>query len=149
MAMSMAVLVAVAPISVTVVAVLMALMVFPLPSRLFTLAFVIGIVVLVFRLVFLGSHEVHGPIAGVVFMAVLAPISRMTGRNVQVYRRRRSCHRFDQHRLGIDDGRRTIVAELHLTVHARRHLARQHDAKVQIASVSAADAGDHDGYEYE
>jgi len=77
-------LVTVPPISVPVAAVLMALLVFPLPTCLFALAFVIGIVALVFRFVFLGSDEVHGPIAGIVFMAVLAPISRMTGRNVQV-----------------------------------------------------------------
>jgi hypothetical protein len=31
-----------------------------------------------------------------------------------------------------------------LAVHARRHLARQHDTDVQIARVSAADAGEHD-----
>jgi hypothetical protein len=27
------------------------------------------------RLIFLGSHEIHGPIAGIIFPAVLAPIS--------------------------------------------------------------------------
>lgn len=34
------------------------------------------------RLVFRGSYEVHRPITGVVFSAVLAPISRMPGRHV-------------------------------------------------------------------
>jgi hypothetical protein len=52
--------------------------------------------------------------------------------------------RLDQHRLRIDDRRRTIVADLHLAVHARHHLTRQHDADVQVARVSAADAGAHD-----
>jgi hypothetical protein len=58
-------------------------------------------------------------------------------------------HRLDQHRLRIDDRRRTIVTELHLAVHARRHLARQHDADVQVARVGAADAGEHDRSECE
>jgi hypothetical protein len=49
--------------------------------------------------------------------------------------------RLDQHWLRIDDRRRTIVTDLHLPVHARRDLARQHDADVQVARVSAADAG--------
>jgi hypothetical protein len=52
--------------------------------------------------------------------------------------------RFDQHRLGIHDRRRAIVPDLHLSVHARRHLPRQHDAEVQVARLSAADAGIHD-----
>jgi hypothetical protein len=140
-------LVAVAPISVPVAVYLIPLALVPSPALQFALAFVIGIVALVFRCVFRRSHEVHGPIAGIVFMAVLAPISRVTRRNVQIYGRRRSCQRFDQHRLGIDDGRRTIVADLHLAVHARRDLARQHDAKVQVARASTAKAGEHDGYE--
>ena len=84
MAMAVAMLVTVAPISVPVAALPIPLVIFPSPALLDALAFVIGIVALVFRFVFLGSDEVHGPIAGIVFMAVLAPISRMTGRNVQV-----------------------------------------------------------------
>jgi hypothetical protein len=147
--MSTAVLVAAVPITVTVAALLTALVVFPSPTRLFALAFVIRIVALVFRFVFLRAHEVHRPIAGVVLTAVLTPISRVTRRHMQVQGRRRSCHRFDQHRLGIDDGRRTIVAELHLAVHAWRDLARQHDADVQVARMSTADAGEHDRYKYE
>jgi hypothetical protein len=144
-----ATLVTLAPISVLVATLLIALVSFPSPALLIALAFVICIVALVFRFVFLRSHEVHGPIAGVVFTAVLAPVSCVTRRNVQVHGRRRSIPWFDQHRLGIDDRRRTIVADLHLAVHAWRHLARQHDADVQVARVSAADAGEHDRNECE
>jgi hypothetical protein len=141
---AMATPVTLAPISVLMAALLISLVIFPSAALLIALAFVICIVALVFRFVFLRSHEVYGPIAGVVFAAVLAPISCVTGRNVQVHGRRRSIHWFDQHRLCIDDRRRTIVTDLHLAVHARRHLARQHDADVQVARVSAADAGEHD-----
>jgi hypothetical protein len=100
-----------------------ALVIFPSPTLLIALALMFRIVVLVFRFVFRRSHEVHRPIAGVVFAAVLAPISRVIRRNVQVHGRRRSRLRFDQHRLGIDHRRRTIVADLHLAVHARHDLA--------------------------
>jgi hypothetical protein len=131
-------------VSVPVAAPLIALVVFKSLTLLDALAFMFCIVALVFRCVFRRSHEVHGPIAGVVFMAVLAPISRVARRNVQIHWRRGSRLRLDQHRLRIDDRRRTIVADLYLAVHARRDLARQHDADVQVARVSAADAGAHD-----
>jgi hypothetical protein len=39
------------------------------------------------RLIFRGSHEIHGPTAGVVFTAVLTPVMRMLRGNVQVDRR--------------------------------------------------------------
>jgi hypothetical protein len=55
--------------------------------------------------------------------------------------------RLDPHRLGIDDRRWAIVADLHLAVHAWRDLARQHDAEVQVARSGAADAGEHHRYD--
>jgi len=146
--MSTAMVVTVVPVVVVVVAaviaVMIALVIFPSLTLLIALAFVFCIVALIFGFVFRRSYEVHGAIAGVVFMAVPAPISCVVRRNVQVHRRRRRCLRFYQHRLGIDDLRRTVVSELHLAVHARNHLARQHDADAQVARVSAADAGEHD-----
>jgi hypothetical protein len=128
-------------VSARVAAPLIALAVFKSLTLLIALALMFCIVALIFRCIFRRSYEVHGPIAGVVFMTVLAPISRVIRRNVQVHWRRGSCLRLDQHRLRIDDRRRTIVADLHLAVHARHDLARQHDADVQVARVSAADAG--------
>src|SRR5258707_10524358 len=122
-AMSMVMLVAmvtlaiVAPISVLVAALLISLVILPSPALLVALAFMICIVTLVLRFVFLRSHEVHGSIAGVVFTAVPAPISCVPGRHVQIDGRGRCRHRLDQHRLRVDDRRRTIVTELHLAVH--------------------------------
>jgi hypothetical protein len=81
-AMSMSTLAIVAPIAVLVAALLISLAVFPTLTLLIALALVVCIVALVFRFVFLRPHEVHGPIAGMVFTAVLAPISCMAGRYV-------------------------------------------------------------------
>jgi hypothetical protein len=78
----MVTLVIVMPASVPVVALLISLAVFPTLTLLIALALVVCIVALVFRFVFLRSHEVHGPIAGMVLTAVLAPISCMAGRHV-------------------------------------------------------------------
>src|SRR5260370_34237662 len=99
MTMSMAALVTVAPISVLAVALPISLAIFPSPTFFIALAFVIRIVALIFRIVFLRSHEVHGPIAGVVFTAVLAPISCMPRRHVEIDGRRRSFHRLPQQSL--------------------------------------------------
>jgi hypothetical protein len=94
------------------------------------------IVALVLRIVFLRSNEIHGPVAGIVFMTVHAPILCVSGRYMQINRRRRRCLRLDQHGLRVDDRRRTFVAEIHLTVQAGRHLARQHDVNIQAARVT-------------
>jgi hypothetical protein len=74
--------------------------------------------------VFRRSNEVHGPIAGVVFTAVLAPVPRVTRGHVQVDGRRRLRLRYDQHRLRIHEGRRPVIAKLNLPVYAGRHLTR-------------------------
>jgi uncharacterized membrane protein YqjE len=137
----------VASIVVPAAALLISLVIFPSATLLFALACVICIMALVFGLVFLRSHKVYRPIAGVVFTAVLAPISCVTRRNMKVQGRRRNRLRFDHHRLGVDDRRRTIVADLHLAVYARRHLARQHDADAQVARASPADTGENDRHD--
>jgi hypothetical protein len=74
------------------------------------------VVALVLWIVFLRSNEVYGPIAGVIFMAMLTPIFGVTGRDVQIDWRRRSLLRLNQHRVYVDDGRRTFVANIHLSV---------------------------------
>jgi hypothetical protein len=74
----------VALIAMPTAALLIPLVFVPLPAFLFALAFVICIVTLVFGFVFLRSHEVHGPIAGIVFTAMPAPISCVTRRNMEV-----------------------------------------------------------------
>jgi uncharacterized membrane protein YqjE len=60
----------------------------PMLSLHFTFAFVSLIVTLILRIVFPRSYEVHRPIAGIVFMAVLAPIFCVTRRDVQIDGRR-------------------------------------------------------------
>jgi hypothetical protein len=75
-------------------------------------------------LVFCRSNEVHGPIAGVVFIAVLAPVPRVPGGHVQVDGRRRGRLALDQHRPRIHEGRSPVIAKLNLTVYAGRHFTR-------------------------
>jgi len=52
--------------------------------------------------VFLRSHKVHRPIAGVVFLAMLAPIFGVPRRHMQVNGRRCNPLRHNQHRLRIN-----------------------------------------------
>jgi hypothetical protein len=85
---------------------------------------VVFVTVLVCRLVFLGSNEVYGTVARVVFPAVLAPIFRVPRRYVQIDGGRRSALRLDQHRLRIHERRRAVIADLYLTVHTGRNLTR-------------------------
>jgi hypothetical protein len=76
------------------------------------------------RLVFRRSNEVHGPIAGVVLTAVLAPVPRVSRGHVQVDGRRRLRLGHDQHRLRVHEGRGPIIAKLNLTVYTGRHFTR-------------------------
>jgi hypothetical protein len=85
---------------------------------------VVFVTVLICRLVFLGSNEIYGTVARVVFPAVLAPIFRVPRRYVQIDGGRRSALRLDQHRLRIHERRRAVIADLYLTVNAGRNLAR-------------------------
>ena len=85
------------------------------------------------RFIFFRSNEIHRPIAGIVFPAVLAPIFCVARRHVQVNGRRRRCLRLDQHRLCIDERRGTFIADLNLTVDTRRDFTRQHQVNVQVA----------------
>jgi Na+/H+ antiporter NhaA len=74
--------------------------------------------------VFLRSHKIHRPIAGVVFPAMLAPIFGVSWGHMQVHGRRWNSLRHNQHRLRIDERRRPFAAQLNLTVYARRDLTR-------------------------
>ena len=79
---------------------------------------------LVIRFVFSGPYEVHRPIAGIILSAIPAPILCMAGRYVQIDGRRRGILRHDQHRLRIDQRRRSGVAELNLAIDTGRYLSR-------------------------
>jgi hypothetical protein len=113
----------------------------PTLSLHFTFAFMILIVALILRIVFPRSYEVHRPIAGIVFMAMPAPIFCVTRGDVQINRRWGCVLRLDQHGLCVDDRRRTLVADIDLTIHAGDDLPRQHDAEVHSARMTCTDAG--------
>src|SRR5215469_331940 len=88
---------------------------------------VVVVVWTVARLIFGGSHEVHRPVAGVIFMAVPAPVLRMTRRHVQVDRLQygrsddyRGGHRHDW--LGVHHRRWCPVANHDMAIHAWNHL---------------------------
>src|SRR5271165_7177914 len=88
------------------------------------LVFVVGMPGYVPGFVFLRSNEIHGPIAGVVLVAVFAPIFCMPWRHVQIDGRRWRCLRLDQHRLRIYERRRRCITNLNLPVYARRDVTR-------------------------
>src|SRR5438046_4783191 len=83
-------------------------------------------------LVLRGAHEIHRSVAGVVLVAVLAPVLGMARRDVQIDRLHR--HRLSHHhghrddRLRVDERRWRAVTQYHLPVHARSHFAG--DARV-------------------
>jgi hypothetical protein len=132
----------VVPTLVVVVAVPVALVVaiplalFPTLPLHFTFALMFLIVALILGFVFLRSHEVHRPIAGIVLATVPAPISCMTRRDVQIDGRRRSVLLLDHHGLCVDDRRRTVAADIHLTIHAGDDLPRQYDANVHSTRIA-------------
>jgi hypothetical protein len=142
--MSVAVLIPVMPTTVAavVVAVLVRFALFPALSLHFAFALMILIVTLIFRVVFPRFHEVHRPIASVVFLAVLAPIFCMTRRDVQIDGRRRYELRLDQHGLCVDDSRWTLVADTDLTIYAWDDLPGQHDPYVEVTRATYTGAGD-------
>jgi hypothetical protein len=111
---------------------------FPALSLHFAFALMLLIVALIFGLVFLRSHEVHRPIAGIVLSTVLTPIPGMIRRDVQINGRRRSVLRLDHDRLRVNDRRWAGVAEIDLTIHAGNNLARQHDADIHSACIARA-----------
>jgi hypothetical protein len=76
------------------------------------------------RHVFCRSNEVHGPITGVVFKAVPAPVPGVSRGHVQIERRWRRRLGFDQHRPRIHEGRGLGIAELNLTVYTGRYFTR-------------------------
>jgi hypothetical protein len=130
-----------APMFVVVPASVVALALFPTLPLNFTFASVILIVTLILGLIFPRSHEVHRPAAGIILMTMLAPISCVIGRDMQIDGRRRSVLRLDHHGLCVDDRRRTAVTDIDLTIHAGDDLPGQHDADVHSTCMTCADAG--------
>jgi hypothetical protein len=80
---------------------------------------VVVIAAYVTRFVFLRPDEVHRPIAGVIFMAVLPPVLCMLRWHMQIDRRWRGFPSLDDHRLRVHERRRTLISDSHLTVNAR------------------------------
>ena len=119
MSMIVAMIRAIVLMVVTVAMVVIAVMV-----MVMVMVVIVAMVGYIAWFVFLRSHEVHRPVAGVVFVAMLAPIFGVSWRHVQVHRRRWISLRHNQHRLRIDERRRPFAANLNLAVYARRDLAR-------------------------
>ena len=140
--MSVGMFVPVVPAPAVVVAILVALAIFPTLPLYFAFVRMILIVTLIFGIVFSRSHEVYRPIAGIVLLTVLAPIPCVIRRDVQIDGRRRGVLWLDHHWLCVDDRRRTSVADIDLTIHPGDDLPGQHDADVQSACMTCADAGD-------
>ncbi len=130
----------------------MIVMIFPVPVVVLTVVMITPMVIflpavlimpaiasIVARFVFLRSDKIHGPIARIVFMTVLAPVSRMPRWYVQIdYRRRRSLT-FNNHWLCVDERRRTFIADAYLTVNAGGNLPREYDVYIQSVSVADSD----------
>jgi hypothetical protein len=101
---------------------------------------VVVIPAFVARLIFRGPDEVHRPVAGMIFMAVLTPVMSVLRRNVEINGRRRNRvrYRLDRHRLSVQHRWRRFIAQLHLAVDSRRNLSGQNDIEVQFAGATDA-----------
>jgi hypothetical protein len=121
---------------VPALAILFALTLFPALPLHFTFVFMILVVTLILGIVFLRSYEVHRAIAGIIFMTVLAPISGVVRRDVQIDGRRRSILRLNHHGLCVDDRGPRVRADIDLTIHAGDDLPRQHDADIHSACIT-------------
>jgi hypothetical protein len=91
------------------------------------------------RLVFLRSDEIHRPVAGIIFTAVLAPVSCMLRRHVQIHRRWRGFPSLDDCRLRVHQRRRTLISNMHLSVNARSDFPRQYDVYIQAVCPADSD----------
>jgi len=100
----------------------------------------------IIRLIFGGSDEIHGTPTGVVFAAVVAPVTRVFGWNMQIYRRRRDLrHGLDHQRLGIHHrGRRRIVHDLNLSIDSWDNPPRDDDIDAEFAGIAETCAADCD-----
>jgi hypothetical protein len=136
-------LVPVIVVSIVVVVLLVPVIVVSIVVMVVAVAMIV-LAAFVVRRVFCGSYEVHGPITGIIFSAMLAPIPRMVGRHMQIDRRWRGRLRFDQHRLRVDQRRPSGVAELNLPIDARCHLSRYNDIDAQIPCAADVSAGERD-----
>src|SRR5256885_9262489 len=79
-------------------------------------------------LVLRGAHEIHRPVAGVVLVAVLAPVLGMARRHVQIDRLHRHRlshhHRHGEDRLRVDERRWRAGNQYHPPLHAPGALTR-------------------------
>ena len=91
------------------------------------------VVMFVMRVVFRRANKVHRPIAGIVFVTVLAPVLGVPGRYVQVNRCQPHRLRLDQHGLCVHHRRPGLIAKLNLTIHPRGYFAGKDDVEIQIA----------------
>lgn len=85
-------------------------------------------------LVFGRSHKVHGPVAGVIFMAMPGPIPGVAGWHMQIYRFEHYVGRLTDNDpgLSIENRGRRSVTKLHLAIDARADFTA--DGKVDNGS---------------
>jgi hypothetical protein len=138
---SVPVVVMTAPMVVMIVpaivpAIVLAFALVPPLSLHFALALMLLIVTLILSVILSRLNEVHRPIAGVVLAAMVAPIFGVPRWDMQIDGRRGTVLRLDNDGLRVDDGRRSLVAQSHLTVHAGNNLAGQHDANIQSVRIT-------------
>jgi hypothetical protein len=128
------------PVVMSMIAVLRAIVLMVVTAAVVMIAIMVmiavAVAVYITWFVFPRTDKIHRPIAGVVFLAMLAPILCVPGRHMQVHGRRWHSLRHDQRRLRVNERRRAFVAKLNLAVHARRDLARQNDVNIQVACLA-------------
>jgi hypothetical protein len=92
---------------------------------------------LILRLVLTRPDEVHGPIARVIFVAMVPPVARVPRRNVQIDRLGNHTWRalLDDHRLRVNDRRRNAVTQVDVSVNSRNDFAADRDIDTQVTGV--------------
>jgi hypothetical protein len=104
---------------------------------------------IVARFVFFRSNEIDRPIAGMILMTVLAPVSRVSRWYMQVHGRQWRRLRLDDHRLRIHDRRRRrTISQLNLTIDTRCNLPRDNDIDAQIPGAADTAARDQHRDQY-
>jgi hypothetical protein len=87
------------------------------------------------RVVLPGLHEIHLPVAGVIFVTMQPPRAGMLGGNVQVQRLGHYNMRgrlLDDDRIRIHQRRRRTAAEVDAAIHSRRNLAVNSHSNIHI-----------------
>jgi len=102
---------------------------------------VVVIPAFVARLIFRGPDEVHRPVAGMIFMAVLTPVMSVLRRNVQINGRRRNRvrYRLDRHRLSVQHRWRPFIAQLTPQSDRKASAPKSLSAPAEEAKVISAD----------